>query len=810
MEEKNRLKLSPIETELKDSYISYSLSVIASRAIPDARDGLKPVQRRILYAMYKSKLFPGKKFRKSATVVGATIGSYHPHGDTPVYEALVRMAQNFSLRYPLVEGQGNFGSIDGDPPAAMRYTECRLSKIGKILLENIEKKNVEFKENFDSTKKEPLSLPSPLPILLLNGASGIAVGLATYIFPHNLEELINAFVYYIENKDCTIKELLNFIKGPDFPTGGVITSSKQELKDFYETGKGKIILRSVYKIENQKIIITEIPYQVNKAETLKKIAELVKAKKLEEIKAIRDESDRNGIRIVFEIKKGFDKEIVLKKLFYFSDLQKVYYGNFVALKDGIEPKLFNLKEYFENFLNYRIEVIKKELNYDLKEAKARLEILEALKKALDKIDEVIELIKNSKDRTQASEKLMEFLEINQTQAEAILDTKLEKLAQLETQKILEERKQKIEFIKQTEEILKDPKKIEAKIIEKLKEIKEKFKDKRRTKIIEEKELSSKDIKTKFIQKKKNLIILGEQNYIKKISYSQIKLQHRATTGVFQKIKDEKYVKKIIPSFTTHDLILISNKGKIFKIKNYKIREKERRKTALPISSFIDLEKDEQIIDILSIGENRFHSYKYFITATKNGLIKKTKTSSVKSFKKNGSKIIKLKENDKLIGLKLAKDDNYKLVLITKKGLGFKLSLKKINKKGKIASGIIGIRKKIKEDLLKDFIIIDERKDKFILIATENGFSKIIKIEDIKELNPGARGIILLKTNIKTGDVSKILKIGSLENEVIVFSRKGYCFKTKLSQIPVLGRQAKGVKLIKLQSNDKFSDICIIK
>lgn len=811
------IKNASIENELKESYLIYAISVIISRAIPDVRDGLKPVQRRILYAMYKMGLFNNKKFRKSATVVGSVLGSYHPHGDTSVYESLVRMAQDFSLRYRLVEGQGNFGSVDGDPPAAMRYTETKFSKLGELLLKNIEKNNVDFMPNFDSTKQEPKSLPSTLPLLLLNGASGIAVGLATNILPHNLSETIDACNYFIKNRQCKIVDLLKFIKGPDFPTGSTIISSVQEIINFYETGKGKITLRSKYEIEeDKKIVITEIPYQVNKAETLKKIASLVKEKKLEHIKEIRDESNKNGIRVVLEIKKGVDPEMIIKKIFYLTDFEKSYYANFVALKDGLEPKTFNLKEYFEEFLKYRYSIIERELNYDLTEAKKRLEILEGLKKALDKIDEVIELIKSSNDREDAKNKLMKFLKINENQANAILEMKLERLARLEQGKILQELKEKIELIKKIESILGDPKKMEEIIVKDLEDIKNKFEDQRRTDIKPDLSSSNNSLTEQLenlMEKKKNILILAANNYIKRVDSSTFKTQRRGGMGLMQKVKDNIEVLRIIDVYSTDTLFLLSNKGKLFKTMAYNIPESERLKIAYPISSMIKLEGDEKIIDVFGVESKRPLENKYFLFLTQNGLIKKVSLTKFKLIKQSGVKVIKLEENDKILGFYIT-ESNEEILIATTFGICVRFDIKKIRAQGKASYGVRALKIKKQGDRIKDFMIVSNPKpDSKILVITENGYGKILELGKIRKINRGGKGVIILKINPVKGNLAKITSIVTsidpqTEKSLIVMTKNGVAIQLNIKDISVLGRNTAGVRIIRLGPNDKVTGIAI--
>lgn len=811
--DKSRFKVSPIETELKNSYLIYALSVIISRALPDLRDGLKPVQRRILYAMYKSGLMHNKKFRKSATVIGSVIGSYHPHGDIPVYEALVRMTQDFSLRYPLIEGQGNFGSVDGDPPAAHRYTECKLSSIGETLLRNIEKNTVEFAPNFDGTKKEPKTLPSPIPLLLLNGASGIAVGLATYIFPHNINEVIDSLVYFIDHQECAITDLLKFIQGPDFPTGGQIISAKTDLINFYQRGQGKVTVRSSYELEeNKKIVITSIPYQVNKAETLKKIAALVKDKKLDDIKEIRDESNKKGVRIVFELKKGASANIVLKKLFYFTDLQKTYYGNFVALKNGLEPKILNLKEYYEEFLLYRIETLKKEILFDLEEAKKRVEILEGLKKALDKIDEVIDLIKKSQDREVAKRNLIIFLQINENQANAILEMKLERLARLEQEKILSELKEKLERINQLQKLLNDPHQIEQNIKNDLLSLRNKFKSPRQTeiKISETNQPYTSDVTAYeyLVEKKPNILILTNNNYIKRLDASSIKSQKRGGNGLFQKTKDGVEIRKIIHLASTDDLYLVSNKGKFFKIKTFLIPESQRLKVACPINSLLKLEPNEEIIDLMGLDQKALTNYQHFVFLTQKGLIKKIEITKFKLIKQNGVKIIKLDGDDTLLGFGCAKLKS-EILIATRRGIGVHFGLDKVRSQGKTTYGVKSLRLKKQDDQITDFLVInDPSPDSLIFIATDKGYGKMIKLRAVRKINRGGSGVIILKVTSLKGQLAKINNIPNLDSEAMLITKNGMMLRFMAKEVPLLGRNSSGVRIIRLENEDLLKSCTI--
>jgi len=615
-----------ISQEMKESYIDYAMSVIVSRALPDVRDGLKPVQRRILYAMYEDGLRHNAKFRKSAQVIGSVLSRYHPHGDMAVYDALVRMAQDFSLRYPLIQGQGNFGSIDGDEAAAYRYTECRLSKIGEEMLRDIEKETVDFTPNYDGTRKEPIVLPSPLPQLLLNGCLGIAVGMATNIPPHNLKEVCDALIYLIDHPKANTEDLFKFIKGPDFPTGGIVYN-REGMIEAYSIGKGPIIVRAKAEIlEGEKgrpiILISEIPYQVQKSQLLEQMAKLVSEKKIEGIKDIRDESDREGLRIVIELSRNAYPKKVLNALYKFTDLQKVFHLNMVALVEGILPKNLSLVDVLNEFLNHRRQVVLRRSKFDLEKAKERAHILEGLKKCLGKIEEVVQIIKGSKDRETAREKLMKRFSLDKIQAEAILETKLASLAKLEREKIETELKEIKKTIEELSFILKSPKKVNEVIKKELSKLKEMFGDERRTKILEEKigEIPEEEL----IPEEETLITLTRGGYIKRSSPKDFRAQKKGGKGILgMKTIGEDFVEHFLLCNTHDNLLVFTDSGKAFKIPVYEIPKEERQSRGKGIFNFLEISPEERILSVIAVGKkDEKDKVKYILFATKNGMVKK--------------------------------------------------------------------------------------------------------------------------------------------------------------------------------------------
>ena len=800
-----------ISEEMKESYIDYAMSVIVSRALPDVRDGLKPVQRRILYAMYEMGLRHNSKFRKSAAVTGEVLGKFHPHGDAPVYEALVRLAQDFSLRYPLVEGQGNFGSIDGDPPAAQRYTECRLSKIGEEMLRDIEKNTVDFVPNYDGTRKEPVVLPSPLPQLLLNGCVGIAVGMATNIPPHNLREVCDALIYLIDHPKVNTPDLFKFIRGPDFPTGGLVYN-KEEMIEAYSIGRGPILVRGKAEIlENERgrpiILISEIPYQVQKSQLLEQMANLVNEKKIEGIKDIRDESDREGLRIVIELSKGAYPKRILEALYKFTDLQRVFHLNMVALVEGILPRSLSLVEVLNHFLNHRREVVVRRSKFDLEKAKERAHILEGIKKCLGRIEEVVKIIKNSKDRDEAREKLMKRFLLDKIQAEAILETKLASLAKLERNKIESELKEIEIKIKELTEILKNPKKVNEVIKKELQYLKENFGDERRTKIFEEKieEISEEEL----IPEEETLITLTKGGYIKRSDPKDFRSQKRGGKGVLGiKTIGEDVVEHFLLCNSRDSLLVFTDSGKVFKIPVYEIPKEERQSRGKGIFNFLEISPEDKILSLISIGnKDEKEGLKYIFFATKNGMIKKTPISEFKNIRKTGLLAISLKKGDLLRECQKSSGED-EVILTTKKGQVIRFKEKEVREMGRQAGGIRGIKLRKDDEVVGMEVIKKGISKGSLLFLTENGFGKRVEIKEFKNQKRGGIGIKGAKISQKTGELVEI-KFLEEETDLICISRKGKVFKTKISLIPKQKRQTQGVKIMKLEEGDKIaSAICI--
>jgi len=803
-----------ITEEMKDSYIDYAMSVIVSRALPDVRDGLKPVQRRILYAMYEDGLRSDAKFRKSATTVGNTMSRYHPHGDAAIYNTLVRMAQDFSLRYPLVDGQGNFGSIDGDSPAAHRYTESKLSKIGEEMLQDIKKDTVDFVENYDGTRKEPVVLPTPLPQLLLNGSLGIAVGMATNIPPHNLSEVCDALVYLIDHPKTKTEELLKFIKGPDFPTGGEIFN-KEEILQAYSQGKGSILTRGKAEIVKEKgerkVLITEIPYQVNKASLVEQFAFLVRDKKIQRIRDIRDESDKEGMRIVIELKKNANPKRILNRLFKFSYLQRKFYLNMIALVDGIQPKVLSLPDLLSYFLSHRKEVVVRRTKFDLEKAKERVHILEGLVKCLNRIDDVIKTIKKSANREEAHKKLMKRFKLTSIQANAILETKLSALAKLETKKIKDELKELEVKIKGLTAILKSKKRVRELIKKELTDLKEGFGDERRTKVYAQKleKISLEDL----IPREENIVTLTRGGYIKRSQPSIYRSQKRGGKGILgMKTIDQDFVEHFILTNAHDSLLFFTDSGKVFKIPAYEIPKGSRVAKGRGILNFLELSSSEKVLSIFALGKERLKE-KYLAMVTKNGIIKKTKLEEFKNVRRSGLKAISLKRGDILREVKETEGSD-EIILITKKGQSVRFKEKEVRPMGRTAMGVKGIRLKKGDEVVGMEIIAKEEKKKksktkkFLLIVTENGYGKRTELREYNTQNRGGLGVKTANITSKTGPLTAS-KLLTDEKDLIVISHKGQVIRTKISQVSTFSRATQGVRIMKLEKGDKVASIICI-
>ncbi len=805
------VKLREITDEMQESYIDYAMSVIVSRALPDVRDGLKPVHRRILYAMYEDGLKHTAKFRKSANVIGSVLGRYHPHGDMSVYDAMVRMAQDFSFRYPLVDGQGNFGSIDGDSPAAYRYTEARLSRIGEEMLRNIEKDTVEFTDNYDGTQREPKVLPAPFPQLLLNGTLGIAVGMATSIPPHNLSEVIDAAIHIMKNPDATTEDLFKFIKGPDFPTGGQIYNQK-EIITAYSQGKGPIVLRGkvdvVEKGKIRQIVITEIPYQVNKSTMIEQFAKLVVDKKIDGIKDIRDESDREGLRIALDLKAEAHPKKIINRLYKFSNLQKTFHLNMIALVDGIQPRTLSLSEVLSYYIDHRRDVIYRRTKFDLEKAKERAHILEGLVTALVNIDKCIKIIRESKSKDDARQNLMKSFKLTEIQANAILEIRLHQLAKMERDRIEEELKKKLKEIKELTAILKSPKKIEEIIEAELMEAKENFGDERRTKVYVQKleEIAEEDL----IPLESTIITITNGGYIKRINPQTYKIQKRGGKGILgMKTAQEDMVEHFIEAKTHDSLLFFTDSGKVFRVPAYEIPEATRVARGRGIFNFLEISSQEKVLSVIPLNkEDAENGIKYLVMGTEQGVAKKTPLTDFNNIRRSGLIAINLRKGDLLKNVcKTTGNDD--IMMVTKKGQSIRFKEKDVREMGRTASGIRGIRLKKDDKVVgMDVIKNDKETEEFILVVTENGFGKKTILNEYRVQQRGGSGIKALNVTDKTGNlaVSKVL-FGD-EEDLIVISRKGHVIKSKISLVPKLSRTTQGVRLMRLAAQDKVaSAIC---
>jgi len=790
-----------IEDEIKKSYLDYAMSVIIGRALPDFRDGLKPVQRRILYSMYELGLFSNRPFKKSATVVGDVLGKYHPHGDMAVYDALVRMAQDFSMRYPLIQGQGNFGSIDGDAPAAYRYTEARLTPLAEELLKNIEKDTVDFVPNFDNRLKEPVLLPATFPNVLLNGASGIAVGMATNIPPHNFREVVDGLVALIDNPNLSEEKLFNYIKGPDFPTGGIIVGT-EGIKEAYLTGKGKIIVRGRVKFEETKggrerIVITEIPYQVNKAALIEKIAELVREKKIEGISDLRDESDRDGIRIVIDLKRDVSKEVILSQLYAHTPLQETFGIIFLGIIDNV-PKLLNLKEICQTFLEFRYQTFYRQTKFELNKAEEKAHILEGFKIALDNIDKIINLIKNSKDTEKAREGLMKKFKLTEKQANAILDMRLARLTSLERKKIEDEYLQTIKEISRLKSLLASKPAIMQEIKKELLILKEKYGDNRRTDIIEGK---IEEVKLEALIAEEDVtILITHKGYIKRMSVSSYRKQSRGGIGRSgAEVGEEDFCEHLITAQTKDYLLFFTNKGKCYWLKVYEIPEGSFQSKGRPIVNLLELEKDEKICATLSVKE--FNKKNYIFMITSLGKVKKVSLAEFANPRKKGIIAIKLIKNDYLVDTFITNGKN-EIVIFTKKGQALRFLEKDVRVMGRNAAGVLGIRLEKGDEVCSGAIIKEEEK---LLFVTENGYGKLVSYQLFPKRKRGGKGVIGIKITEKTGELIKVIGVKE-EDEIIIGTLKGTVIRLKVSEIKELSRQASGIKLISLKEDDKVVDV----
>ena len=861
---RKRIIQTDISEEMRSSYINYAMSVIVTRALPDVRDGLKPSQRRILVAMKDLNLSPKGRFRKSAKIAGDTSGNYHPHGEAIVYPTMVKMAQNFNMRYPLVDGQGNFGSIDGDNPAAMRYTEARMSPISWSMMEDLPKKTVRYSLNYDGTRTEPIILPTAVPNLLLNGADGIAVGMATKIAPHNLEEVCDALVYiikkgnkwepngetedlknYFENikeiedltslppnrfpkfeSDVTIDKLMGFIPGPDFPTGGAIYDVK-EIADAYATGRGRILMRAIANIKEARggkfnIIISQIPYQVNKARLVAKIAELVKNKRLEGIADIRDESNKDGIRIVIDIKRDGKPKTILNKLYKYTEMQKAFNANMLALVNG-EPRILNLKRILELFVQHRQEIVIRRSEFDLAKAREQEHILEGLLIALKNLDEVIDTIRRSRDSDTAKRNLIKKFKLTDIQAQAILDMQLRRLAALERKRIEQEYKETKEKIKELLSILSTPEKVLDIIGKELRDAKKKFGDKRRTKVYRGKadELAEEDL----VASEDVIVTVSEQGYIKRMKQGTYTVQRRGGKGkIGMQTKETDAVANVFSCNTHDDILFFTSKGRVFQIKVYDIPEFGRTAKGQAVINLINIDQDELITSILTrskegiLGEDiiqegqaeserRGKNYKYLFMATKSGMVKKTELSQFEKIRSSGLIAIKLSEGDELRWVRPTTGKN-EVIIVTVNGRSIHFNEKDVRETGRATMGVRGIKFKDKQDEVISMDVIRRGED-FMLTVSENGFGKITKIKEYPLQGRGGQGVYTARLGKKTGNIAAARILDQPKAELLIMSKNGQAVKIPTKELPRRSRQTGGVRLMRIKTGDKVAAIAII-
>lgn len=799
--ERQKVETVYLEDEMKSSYLDYSMSVITNRALPDIRDGMKPSNRRIMVAMNDLSLYPGKAHRKCAKICGDTSGNYHPHGEQVVYPTLVRMAQDFNMRYPLVDGQGNFGSIDGDDAAAMRYTEARLTPIAVEMLADLDKETVDFMPNYDSTLQEPKVLPGKFPNLMCNGTSGIAVGMATSIPPHNLREIAQAIVRVIDKPETTNDDLLSVVPGPDFPTGGIITG-RDGIRDAYRTGRGHITVRAKAQVEHMKngresIVVTELPYQVNKANLLEKIADLVRDKKLEGISDLRDESDRDGMRIVIELKRDAQTEVVLNQLFQHTTMQSTFSVIMLGLDKGV-PKLLTLRQLIDAFIEHRNEVVVRRTQYDLRKAEERAHILEGYKIALDNIDAVITLIRKSKDVPTAREGLMAKFKLSEIQANAILEMRLQRLTGLERQKIEEEYLELIRKISEYKAILASPA-LQRKIIrDETKDLEKRFGDDRRTEIQDAVgEFSVEDL----IAEEDMVITISHQGYVKRLSVSMYRKQQRGGKGVIGiETKEDDFAEHLFIA-STHDYILFfSQRGKCFWVKVHEIPVGGKLAKGKPIINMVDIGKDDAVAAFVRVRE--FAEDKYVVLATKQGTIKKTSLDAFSNPRKAGVNAMNIEgKNDGLIGAAIT-DGNFEIVLATRQGMAIRFPEEKVRAMGRSAYGVKGIE--LEES---DYCIgmVAVKRDSTLLVVTENGYGKRTSIEDYRMTNRGGKGVINVKTTDRNGEVVAIMEVLD-GDELILITKRGIAIRSAVKDIHVIGRNTQGVRLMSLSENDRVTDV----
>jgi DNA gyrase subunit A len=796
-----------IENQMKSAYIDYAMSVIVSRALPDVRDGLKPVHRRVLYGMLDLGLLSNRPYKKSARIVGEVLGKYHPHGDTSVYDAMVRMAQEWSLRYPLVDGQGNFGSIDGDSPAAMRYTEARLRKIAEEMLADINKDTVDFQFNFDDTLYEPIVLPTRIPNLLINGASGIAVGMATNMPPHNLTEVVNGTIAYIENNEITIAEMMKIIKGPDFPTGGVIYGY-DGVREAYETGRGRIVVRAEAKIEEdgngrETIIVTSIPYQVNKAEMIRKTADLVEEKKIEGITDIRDESDRQGMRIVYELRRDAVTNVVLNKLYQYTALQSSFSVNNVALVKG-RPRTLNLKELITHFVDHRHDVVVRRTEYELKEAEKRAHILEGLLIALDHLDEVIALIRASRTPDEAKTGLMEQFALSEVQAKAILDMRLQRLTGLEREKIKAEYDELLNQIEYYKNVLADEGLRMEIIKNELIEIRDKYGDEPKTDIV----YTAKDFRIEDTIANESMVVsISHHGYIKRTSLMEYRVQHRGGRGSKgSEVRQEDFLAHLFVATAHNYLLFFTEKGKCYWLRVFEIPEGTKNSKGRALQNLINIEPDDKVkayINVVNLKDSEYIKNNFIILCTRKGVIKKTSLEAYSRPRANGINAINIRENDELIEARLT-GGHHEIVLASKAGRAIRFNEGRVRPMGRNASGVKGITLTGPDDAVIGMICIEDEKFS-ILVVSANGYGKRSKIEDYRITGRGGKGVKTINVTEKTGKLIAIKDVLD-DNDLMIISRSGLLIRLPVASLPVIGRATQGVRLINLRDEDSIAAV----
>lgn len=800
-----------IEDEMRSAYIDYSMSVIVSRALPDVRDGFKPVHRRVLYGMLDLGVYSNRPYKKSARIVGEVLGKYHPHGDSSVYDTMVRMAQPWSLRYPMVDGQGNFGSIDGDSPAAMRYTEARLRKIAEEMLSDLDKDTVDFRPNFDDSLEEPSVLPAKIPNLLVNGASGIAVGMATNMAPHNLTEVINGIIAYIENNDITIEELMEHIKAPDFPTGGIIYGY-EGVKNAFETGRGRIVMRAKAVIEEirkdkEAIIISEIPYQVNKAEMIKKTADLINDKKLDGISDIRDESDRNGMRIVYELKRDAIPNVVLNKLFKYSSLQTSFSVNNIALVKG-KPEALNLKDMILHFVEHRHEVVVRRTTFELRKAEERAHILEGLLIALDNLDEVIALIRASRTPEDARNGLMDKFELSELQARAILDMRLQKLTGLERDKVKEEHAELMTLIKELKEILENKDRRMDIIKEELLEVQTKYGDDRRTAI----EYDSADFRMEdMIADEKVVVTISHLGYMKRTSLAEYKLQNRGGVGSKgSTTRDADFLEHMFVATNHNYLLIFTQKGKCFWMRVFEIPEGSKSSKGRAIQNLINIEQDDKVMAYINVKDLKDQEYienNFLIMCTSRGVIKKTSLEAYSRPRTNGINAISIREGDQLLEAKLT-SGNDEILLGLKSGRAIRFNESKVRPMGRNAAGVKGITLGNDKDIVIGMVCVNDNESD-ILVVSEKGYGKRSSLDDYRITNRGGKGVKTLSITDKTGNLIAIKNVTD-DNELMIINKAGVVIRLDVSDLRTMGRATQGVRLINLKGNDEIAAVAKVE